>query len=128
MPTEFYVRVGGPTDALPPHSYVQINKLPPSVVLSEGQKTPAGSWVVPVLVLERLRVTAPARLPQGSEFIITLVAGDGTVLVERTIALSVASAVVTARIDEKVDKTRARIATSTIPPVSALGVSLHRPS
>ena len=39
--------------------------------------------MVPVLALERLMVTAPTHLPQGSEFIVALVAGDGTVLVER---------------------------------------------
>jgi hypothetical protein len=49
IPTEFYVRVGGPTDALPPRSYVLIDKLPSSVILSEGEKTSAGSWVVPLL-------------------------------------------------------------------------------
>ncbi len=126
--TEFYVRVGGPTDALPPRSYVQINKLPSSVVLSEGKKTPAGSWVVPVLALERLMVTAPTRLPQGSEFIIALVAGDGTVLVERTVAFYVAPAVVTTRTDYKVDETQApRMVTSTAPPVGSGPVSTDPP-
>ncbi len=121
--TEFYVRVGGPTDALPPRSYVQINKLPSSVVLSEGKKTPAGSWVVPVLALERLMVTAPTHLPQGSEFIVALVAGDGTVLVERTVALYVAP-VVTTRTNYKVDEMQGpRMLTSTAPPVGSGFVS-----
>ncbi|HEU0159345.1 MAG TPA: hypothetical protein VFR00_08525 [Hyphomicrobiaceae bacterium] len=83
-----------------------IDKLPASVILSEGSKTSAGSWVVPVMVLERLKLTAPARLPQGLEFSIALVA-DGAVLVERTVALYVAPAAVTARPDNKVDETQA---------------------
>jgi hypothetical protein len=128
VPTEFYVRLGGPTDALPARSYVLIDKLPSSVILSEGKKTSAGSWVVPVLVLERLRVTAPAPLPQGSEFIIALVTGDGTVLVERTVALYVAPTVVNARTDDKVDETQApRITTSTAPPVTSGPVSTDPP-
>jgi hypothetical protein len=123
VPTEFYVRLGGPTDALPGHSYVQINNLPASVILSEGKKTPAGSWVVPVVMLERLKVTAPTRLPHESEFIILLIAGDGTVLVERTIALYVAPAVVAARTDEKLEETQApRIATSTALPIASTPV------
>jgi len=127
IPTEFYLRVGGPTDALPPRSYVLIDKLPSSVILSEGKKTSAGSWVVPLLVLERLKVTASARLPQGLEFSIALVA-DGTVLVERTVALYVAAAAVTAPPDNKVDETQAlRSAAFTNSPVGSAPVSTDPP-
>jgi hypothetical protein len=119
IPTELYVRVDGPTDALPPPSYVLIDKLPSSVILSEGKKTSAGSWVVPLLVLERLKITATARLPQGSEFMIALVA-DGAVLVQRTVTLYVAPAVVAARPSNKVDKMQApRIAAFTNSPVGS---------
>jgi len=127
IPTDFYVRVGGPTDALPPRSYVLIDKLPSSVILSEGEKTSAGSWVVP-LVLERLRVTAGARLPQGLEFSIALVA-DGTVLVERTVALYVAPAAGTARPGTKVDETQAlRSAAFTNSPVGSAPVLTDPPN
>jgi hypothetical protein len=100
VPTEFYVRVGGSPDALPPSSYIRIANLPASVTLSDGQKTATGVWVVPLSALEGLRVTAPAGIGRGSEFVIDLVAGDGSVLAERTVALEVAREVA-AITDEK---------------------------
>jgi hypothetical protein len=93
VPTEFYVRVGGSRDALPPSSYIRIENLPVAVTLSDGQKTATGAWVVPLSALEGLRITAPAGIERGSEFIIDLVAGDGSLLAERTVALDVARAV-----------------------------------
>jgi hypothetical protein len=93
VPTEFYVRVGGSPDALPPSSYIRIENLPVAVTLSDGQKTASGAWVVPLSALEGLRITAPAGIGQGSEFIIDLVGGDGSVLAERTVALDVTRAV-----------------------------------
>jgi len=93
VPTEFYVRVGGSPDALPPSSYIRIENLPVAVTLSDGQKTATGAWVVPISALEGLRVTVPAGIRRGSEFVIDLVAGDGSVLAERTVALDVARAV-----------------------------------
>jgi hypothetical protein len=92
VPTEFYVRVGGSPDVLPPSSYIRIENLPVAVTLSDGQKTASGAWVVPLSALEGLRITAPAGIG-GSEFIIDLVGGDGSVLAERTVALDVARAV-----------------------------------
>jgi hypothetical protein len=94
VPTEFYVRVGGPPDALPPRSYIRIENLPRSVTLSEGQKSVTGAWLVPLSALEVLRLTAPEGIGQGSEFVVDLVAGDGSVLAERTVALEVTRAVV----------------------------------
>ena len=93
VPTDFYVRVGGSPDALPPSSYIRIENLPVSVTLSDGQKTATGAWVVPLSALDGLRVTVSAGIGRGSEFIIDLVAGDGSVLAERTVALDVARAV-----------------------------------
>lgn len=92
VPTEFYVRVGGPPDALPPRSYIRIENLPGPVTLSEGQKSATGAWLVPLSALEALRLTAPDGIGQGSEFVVDLVAGDGSVLAERTVALAVTRA------------------------------------
>jgi hypothetical protein len=92
VPTEFYVRVGGPPDALPPRSYIRIENLPEPVTLSEGQKSVTGAWMVPLSALETLRLTAPEEIGQGSEFVVGLVAGDGSVLAERTVALEVTRA------------------------------------
>jgi hypothetical protein len=132
VPTEFYLRVGGPTDDLPPRSVVRINNLPASVTLSEGQKTPTGSWVVPVSALERLKVTAPAGLPERSEFIIALVDGDGMVRTERTIALYIMPTVVAVRTDKKADVTQAPpVAVPTAPlavqPVASVPASVPGP-
>jgi hypothetical protein len=103
VPTEFYVRVGGPPDALPPRSYIRIENLPGSVTLSEGQKSVTGAWVVPLSALEALRLTAPDGIGQGSEFVVDLVAGDGSVLAERTVALEVTRAVVATSTDKNED-------------------------
>jgi hypothetical protein len=132
VPTEFFVAVGGPTDALPPNSYVQINKLPASVILSEGKKTQTGDWVVPVMALERLRITALARVLENVEFVISLMGGDGTLLVERTIALYVGPPVVAARTEPRVNETQtSSIAPSTASPVASTAaeraVSSDRP-
>jgi hypothetical protein len=94
-------------------SYIQISGLPASVTISQGKKAEAGSWVVQLSALEQLKINAPAGLPARSEFIIALVAGDGTVLEKRTIALHVTPAVVAARTDKKVDDAQA-------PPVASV--------
>jgi hypothetical protein len=120
VPTELYARVGGPPEALPLRSYIRINDLPVSVTLSEGQKTPAGSWVVPIQALEELKLTVPVGLPERSEFTIALVAYDGTVLFERKIGLHVTPAVVPGRTDKKMNETQAPpIAISSAPSVAS---------
>ena len=120
VPSEFYVRVGGAADALPQHSYIRIENLPTSVTLSEGQRTGTGAWVVPLSALEGLRVTAPAGVRDGVEFVVTLVAGDGSVLVERTVGLDVTPAVVGVPAEEKenaasVPPTAATVSAVTLP-------------
>jgi hypothetical protein len=116
VPTELYVRVGGPPEALPLRSYIRINDLPVSVTLSEGQRTAAGSWVVPIQALEELKLTVPAGLPERSEFTIALVANDGTVLAERKIGFHVTPVVLPGRTDKKMAPP---IAISTAPSVAS---------
>jgi TPR repeat protein len=78
-------------------------------------------------VLERLKVTASARLPQGLEFSIALVT-DGTVLVERTLHFTSPPRLVTARPDSKVDETQAlRSAAFTNSPVGSAPVATDPP-
>jgi hypothetical protein len=119
VPTEFYVRVGGPPDALPPRSYIRIEKLPGSVTLSEGQKSVTGAWVVQLSTLEALRLTAPDGMGQGLEFVVDLVAGDGSVLAERTVALEVTRAVVATPTDKNEDGAVVPPATITTSSISA---------
>jgi len=104
VPTEFYVRVGGPPDALPPRSYIRIENLPGPVTLSEGQKSVSGAWMVPLSALETLTLTAPDGIGQGSELVVDLVAGDGSVLAERTVALGVTRADVATPSDRSKDE------------------------
>jgi hypothetical protein len=89
VPSDFFVRVGGPQGSLPPQSYIQISGLPGSVSVTQGSKGNAGSWVVPLSALEQLKISVPTNHPAKSEFVIALVGGDGAVLEKRTVTLYV---------------------------------------
>jgi hypothetical protein len=89
VPSDFFVRVGGPQGSLPPQSYIQISGLPGSVTVTPGSKGNAGSWVVPLSALEQLKISVPTSHPAKSEFVIALMGGDGAVLERRTVTLYV---------------------------------------
>jgi hypothetical protein len=117
VPSDFFVRVGGPQGSLPSQSYIQISGLPGSVTVTQGSKGNAGSWVVPLSALEQLKISVPTNHPAKSEFVIALVGGDGAVLESRTVTLYVGPGTPTAppAIAAPAPVPAARIPTASIP-------------
>ena len=85
--TLFYLRVGGPAEAVPPRSFILIQGLPPAVELSGAERAGPGTWVVSLSALEDLTVKAPAGFVGGSDIVITLFDGAGTELAVRDVHL-----------------------------------------
>jgi hypothetical protein len=85
--TSFYLRVGGPAEAVPPRSFILIQGLPPAVELSGAERAGPGTWVVSLSSLEDLTVKAPAGFVGGSDIVITLFDGAGTELAVRDVHL-----------------------------------------
>jgi hypothetical protein len=82
----------GPAEALPSNSFVRVRGLPPSISLTEGHAIGPGSWAIPLFALPALKANVPAGVSGRSEIIISLVAVDGALLAEATIALVVGPA------------------------------------
>lgn len=85
----FVIRVG-PPDALPRGSFVRVRGLPIMASLSEGHSIAPGSWAIPIAALPNLKITLPVTATGRSEISFTLVAIDGSVLVEARSTLVVA--------------------------------------
>jgi hypothetical protein len=79
----------GPRDALPKKSFLRLRGFPRSVSLTEGHAIAPGSWAVPLSALGSLKAIVPAGISGRSEIVISLVAGDGSTLVEARTALVV---------------------------------------
>ena len=81
----------GRADALPNQSFVRLRGLPDVVSLTDGYSLGPGSWSVPLYALPALKINVPAGLTGYSEFLVSLVAVDGTVLAETRAVLIVAA-------------------------------------
>ena len=77
------------SEALPPNSFVRLRGLPPSVSLIEGFAIGPGVWAVPLFGLATLKVNVPVDVSGQSNFLVTLVDMEGTILAEATSALIV---------------------------------------
>lgn len=124
--TPFYLRVGGPSEAVPPRSYILIQGLPPSVALSECENIRPGIWAVSLSVLESLKVNVPAGFAGGSDFTITLFDGAGSELAERTVHLYAKSPVLAGPENQQADvtpPTQSAITMASLPPAAAAPVT-----
>jgi hypothetical protein len=81
----------GRADALPAQSFVRLRGLPDVISLTDGYSVGPGSWSVPLHALPALKMNVPAGLAGYSEFFVSLIAVDGTVLAEASAVLIVAA-------------------------------------
>src|SRR5262245_49529470 len=81
----------GRADMLPIRSFVRLRGLPHPVSLTDGYSLGPGSWSVPLHALPSLKANIPAGVSGYSEFFVSLVTIDGTVLAEAKAVLIVAS-------------------------------------
>ena len=72
----------GPPEALPKRSFVSLRGLPPSASLTEGHAIGPGSWAVPLVGLQTLRVNIPAGISGRADIVISLIGMDGRLLAE----------------------------------------------
>jgi hypothetical protein len=77
------------SERLPPNSFVRVRGLPPSVSLTDGFAIGPGMWAVPLSGLASLKVNVPVGVSGQSDFLITLVDVEGTILAEATSTLVV---------------------------------------
>jgi hypothetical protein len=89
--TAFPIRVG-PPDAVPRNSFLRVRGLPPTAALSDGHSIAPGAWAVPLAALPDLKIMLPQDAVGRSEIVITLVAGDGSVLAETKATLAIGAA------------------------------------
>jgi hypothetical protein len=81
----------GPTEAIPPQSFIRLHGLPPKVAVSDAYSIAPGSWAVALAALPNLKIILPAGVSGRSNIVITLVTLDGTVLAEAKSVLDVAA-------------------------------------
>ena len=77
----FPIRIN-PASSIPRNSFVRVRGLPEMAALSEGHSIAPGSWAVPLGALPGLRIMVPASVVGRANVYVTLVAVDGSVLVE----------------------------------------------
>ena len=77
------------SERLPPHSFVLVRGLPPSVSLTDGFAIGPGVWAVPLFGLAALKLNVPVGVSGQSDFLVTLVDVEGTILAEATSSLVV---------------------------------------
>lgn len=77
----FPIRVG-PSASIPRYSFIRVRGMPPMAALSEGYSIAPGSWAVPLQALADLKITLPAVAEGRVDALVSLVAADGSVLVE----------------------------------------------
>lgn len=85
----FPIRIG-PVSSIPRNSFVRVRGLPQMASLSEGHSIGPGSWAIPLGALPDLKITIPVSGAGKTDVYVTLVAVDGTVLVEVKTMLIVA--------------------------------------
>jgi hypothetical protein len=73
----------GPMSAVPPNTFLRIRGLPSMVALSDGHSIAPGSWAVALKALPALKILLPVATDAKSEFVVSLVALDGSVLDEK---------------------------------------------
>jgi len=78
-----------PLEAPPSNSFVRVRGLPPSVSLTEGHAIAPGSWAVPLFALSNLKANIPAGISGRTDFVISLLGFDGTLIAEARSALVV---------------------------------------
>jgi len=76
-----------PESSMPRNSFVRVRGLPPMAALSEGHSIAPGAWAIPLQGLASLKITLPPNAAGRTDFVVTLVALDGTVLDEARSAL-----------------------------------------
>src|SRR5262245_1030907 len=91
----------GPSEAIPPNSFIRLRGLPASVSLSDGYSIGPGSWAVPLQGLSTLRAIIPAGVSGRSELTISLVSVEGTLLAEVRIAFVVGPSAMMAPADSQ---------------------------
>jgi hypothetical protein len=87
--TQLVIAVG-PPEAVPPRSFIRLRGLPPMAALSEAYAIAPGAWAVALNALPNLMIMVPVGFSGRSEFLITLVGRDGSVLAEAKSELAVA--------------------------------------
>jgi hypothetical protein len=86
--TQLVIAVG-PPEAVPPRSFIRLRGLPPMAALSEAYAIAPGAWAVALNALPNLMIMVPVGFSGRSEFLITLVGRDGSVLAEAKSELAV---------------------------------------
>jgi hypothetical protein len=89
------------SEQLPPNSFVRVRGLPVKVSLTDGFAIGPGVWAVPLLGLATLKVNVPAGVSGQSDFLVTLVTVEGTILAEATSTLVVGPEAVRVPADEE---------------------------
>lgn len=84
----FPIRIA-PTASIPRNSFVRVRGVPPMAALSDGHSIAPGSWAIPLQALANLTITFPAGAAGKADILVSLVAADGSVLVEAKCTLVV---------------------------------------
>ncbi len=88
----FFV-LAGPPEALSPNTVIRIRGLPANVTPSEGKLQANGSWDVPLPAAMRLKLSVPDGLAGRIEFVVSLIDGYGTPIIERSSTLVAAESI-----------------------------------
>lgn len=86
----------GPVDALPRNCFLRVRGLPSQAVFSDGHVVSAGTWALPIIGLNDLKLTVPLSTSGRNELQLTLLAIDGTVLAESKVTLAVTAGALSA--------------------------------
>jgi hypothetical protein len=81
-----------PQETLPTNSFLRMRGLPASVSLTEGHAIAPGSWAVPLFALTNLKANIPAGMSGRTDFVISLLSADGTLIAEAKSALVIGAA------------------------------------
>ena len=92
-PMPILVRGG---EELPAGAALQVRGLPASATLSEGHRTAADAWMVPLSAVSKLEILVAAPGPGRSDLLLTLATPEGSVLAEARAVLAIADALATA--------------------------------
>ena len=87
--TRFNVSVGGSLGDLPPGTVVRVSGLPRGATLSGGQANAERGWVVPLWVLDDLKIRVSPDTSGDFDLVVALVDNDGAALAERSVALRI---------------------------------------
>jgi hypothetical protein len=90
----------GPWDAVPRNCFIRLRGVPPTISLTEGYATGAGTWAIPLVALPTRKANVPVGSSGHVELGVTLVAIDGTLLAKGTTVLVVEAGSTVARVDK----------------------------